>query len=363
VALYIGLMSGTSLDGVDGILMDIDTRGTVQLRGHHHQPLTASLRDELCALNSPGHDEINRSARAARGVAFAYASVVSALLLKCSVAAGEVRAIGAHGQTVRHRPADGYTVQLLNAAQLAESSGIDVVYDLRSRDIAAGGQGAPLAPGFHAAVFASSAEVRAVLNLGGIANITLLAPGRPVIGFDCGPANVLLDAWCRRHRGEPFDADGSWAAGGQVLDGLLASMLAEPYFAAAPPKSTGRDLFNTAWLDALVPGEAAAIDVQATLAALTVESIAVDIERHASDAKVLFVCGGGARNAHLMRKLAARLPAVRLTTTAELGVPVDQVEAAAFAWLAYRLVERRPGNSPGVTGARGPRVLGALVPA
>jgi len=363
VALYIGLMSGTSLDGVDGVLMDIDAHGAIRLRGHHHQPLLASLRDELGALNSPGRDEIARAAKAAHDLAHAYGSVVNALLHKCSVFAREVRAIGAHGQTVRHQPGSGYTVQLLNAAKLAETVGIDVVHDLRSRDIAAGGQGAPLAPGFHTAVFSSPIEARAVLNLGGIANLTRLAPGRPVIGFDCGPANTLLDGWCLRHRGLPFDVDGAWGAGGQVLDGPLAAMLAEPYFAAAPPKSTGRDLFHAGWLDALVPGDAAPVDVQATLAALTVESIARDLERHAGDTRVLFACGGGARNGHLMRKLAARLPAVRVTTTDELGVPVDQVEAAAFGWLAYCFVERRPGNLPEVTGARGPRVLGALVPA
>jgi anhydro-N-acetylmuramic acid kinase len=363
VALFIGLMSGTSLDGVDGVLTDIDTRGAIRLCGHHHQALVATLREELTALNTSGRDEIERAAAAARGVALAYASVVDALLLESGVSARDVRAIGAHGQTVRHRPAAGYTVQLLNAALLAESASIDVVCDLRSRDVAAGGQGAPLAPGFHAAVFASTEESRSVLNLGGISNLTLLAPDRPVIGFDCGPANTLLDAWCLHHTGEPFDIDGRWAAGGKVNDALLASMLAEPYFSAAPPKSTGRDLFHAGWLAALVPSRAAPIDVQATLAALTVETVARDLERHGRDCKTLFVCGGGARNGHLMRALATRLPGVRVTTTDELGVPVDQVEAAAFAWLAHRFVERRPGNLPEVTGARGPRLLGALYPA
>lgn len=362
MALFIGLMSGTSLDGVDGVLIDIDTHGSIRLRGHHHQPLVASLREELTALNAPGHDEIDRAAAAARGVALAYAAVANALLLESSVSAREVRAIGAHGQTVRHRPAAGYTVQLLNAALLAESAGIDVVCDLRSRDVAAGGQGAPLAPGFHAAVFASPAESRAVLNLGGISNLTLLAPGRPVIGFDCGPANTLLDGWCQRHCGQSFDSDGNWAASGQVIDALLTAMLAEPYFAAPPPKSTGRDAFHAGWLAARVPSGAAPIDVQATLAALTVETVARDLERHGRDCRVLFVCGGGARNGHLMRSLATRLAGVRVTTTDELGVPVDQVEAAAFAWLAHRFVERRPGNLPEVTGARGPRLLGALYP-
>ena len=358
-------MSGTSLDGVDGVLVDVNAGGTLTLRGHHHQPFVAALREELLALNAPTENELHRCALAARDVALAYASVVTALLLESSTVAREVRAIGAHGQTVRHQPHAGYTLQLLDGALLAELTGIDVVCDLRRRDVAAGGQGAPLAPGFHAAVFGHANEARAVLNLGGISNLTLLAPDHRVLGFDCGPANALLDGWCQRHRGQPFDADGQWAASGQVHAPLLRALMAEPYFALLPPKSTGRDLFHLAWLDAHLavhPG-LAPNDVQATLAALTVESIARDLEAHAAGATTLFVCGGGARNGHLMQGLARRLPRVRVTTTAELGVPVDQVEGAAFAWLAHRFVERSPGNLPEVTGARGPRVLGALYPA
>jgi anhydro-N-acetylmuramic acid kinase len=359
---YIGLMSGTSLDGVDGVLVDIDTAGGLKLRGHRHEAFAGSLRDELLALNTSGGDELHRASLAALGVARAYASVVNALLFGSGTVAREVRAIGAHGQTVRHRPEAGYTTQLLNGALLAELSGIDVVCDLRSRDVAAGGQGAPLAPGFHAAVFGHAEETRAVLNLGGISNLTLLAPDRPVIGFDCGPANALLDGWCQRHLQQPFDADGRWSASGRVHQPLLAALLAEPYFDLLPPKSTGRDLFNMAWLDAQVAGVATA-DVQATLAALTVESVARDLERHAPQTAVLFVCGGGARNAHLMHGFAQRLPRVRVGTTDELGVPVDQVEGAAFAWLAQRFVARQPGNLAEVTGARGARLLGALYPA
>jgi anhydro-N-acetylmuramic acid kinase len=360
--LYVGLMSGTSLDGVDGVLVDIDAAGGLTLRGHRHEAFVGALRDELLALNTSGSDELHRVALAAQGVARTYASVVNALLFDSGAVARDVRAIGAHGQTVRHRPEAGYTTQLLNGALLAELTGIDVVCDLRSRDVAAGGQGAPLAPGFHASVFGHASETRAVLNLGGISNLTLLAPGRPVIGFDCGPANALLDGWCQRHLQQPFDADGLWAASGRVMQPLLAALLAEPYFDLPPPKSTGRDLFNMAWLDTQVAGVAAA-DVQATLAALTVESVARDLERHAPQTSALFVCGGGARNAHLMRSFAQRLPRVRIGTTDELGVPVDQVEGAAFAWLAQRFVERQPGNLAEVTGARGPRLLGALYPA
>jgi anhydro-N-acetylmuramic acid kinase len=359
--LYIGLMSGTSLDGVDGVLVDVGER--LKLRSHCHEAFGEPLRDELMALNRSSADELHRAAIAAQGVARAYASVVNALLFDAAEAARDIRAIGAHGQTVRHRPEAGYTLQLLNGALLAELTGIDVVCDLRSRDVAAGGQGAPLAPAFHAAVFGQEGEACAVLNLGGISNLTVLSPGRPVIGFDCGPANALLDGWCQRYRGEPFDADGQWAASGRVLPSLLVDLLAEPYFALPPPKSTGRDLFHLEWLSARLLADAAPADVQATLAALTVESVARDLEREAPATRSLFVCGGGARNGHLMRGLAARLPGVRVSTTAELGVPVDQVEAAAFAWLAHRFVEHRPGNRPEVTGARGERLLGALYPA
>ena len=362
MALYIGLMSGTSLDGLDGVLVEIGADSSIRLRGHRHEAFVGALRDELLALNTSGSDELHRAALAANGIALAYASVVNALMFDSGAVAREVRALGAHGQTVRHRPEAGYTTQLLNGSLLAELTGIDVVCDLRSRDVAAGGQGAPLAPGFHAAVFGDAFETRAVLNLGGISNLTLLTPGQPVVGFDCGPANALLDGWCRRHLQQPFDAAGLWAASGQVHAPLLAALLAEPYFALPPPKSTGRDLFNMGWLDAKVSGVAAA-EVQATLAALTVESVARDLERHAPQTSVLFVCGGGARNAHLMRGFAARLPRVRVSTTDELGVPVDQVEGAAFAWLAHRFVERQRGNLAEVTGARGPRLLGALYPA
>ena len=355
-------MSGTSLDGVDGVLVDIGADGGLKLRGHRHEAFVGALRDELLALNTSGSDELHGAAIAAQGVARAYASVVNALLFDSGTVAREVRAIGAHGQTVRHRPEAGYTTQLLNGALLAELTGIDVVCDLRSRDVAAGGQGAPLAPGFHAAVFGDAKQTRAVLNLGGISNLTLLAPDKAVIGFDCGPANALLDGWCQRHLQQPFDADGQWAASGRVAQPLLAALLAEPYFDLPPPKSTGRDLFHMAWLDAMVVGVAPA-DVQATLAALTVESVARDLERHASHIAALFVCGGGARNAHLMRGFAQRLPRVRVATTDELGVPVDQVEGAAFAWLAHRFLEHQPGNLAEVTGARGLRLLGALYPA
>lgn len=372
MTLYIGLMSGTSLDGIDGVLIDFGSREgpPITLRAHHHRPFAADLRSELLALNTPGVNELQRCEIAGNALARAYGEVVKTLLHGSNIAATEVCAIGAHGQTVRHRPREfdgiGFTTQLLNGSLLAELCGIDVVCDFRRRDVAAGGHGAPLAPGLHAALFAVPGESRAVLNLGGIANLTLLSADGGVLGFDCGPANALLDSWCQRHCGRAFDDGGNWAASGKVIEPLLNAMLAEPYFSMPPPKSTGRDLFHQSWLDghlAYHAQGAKAVDVQATLAALTVHGVARDMLRHARSASLLLVCGGGAHNTHLVQGLTKLLPALRVTTTAEYGLPVDQVEGAAFAWLSHRFVERLPGNVLKVTGAKGPRTLGALHPA
>ncbi len=362
---FIGLMSGTSLDGVDGVLAQADAAGdALRSTAHVHVDFDAGLRQKLLALNRSGPDELHRAALAANGLMGAYAQVVQQLLRTAGLGAAEVTAIGAHGQTVRHQPQAGYTTQLMNGALLAERTGIDVVCDFRSRDVAAGGQGAPLAPAFHAAAFGAPGRERALLNLGGIANLSLLHADGSVLGFDCGPANVLMDGWCLRHRGQPFDADGAWAAGGRVDEPLLQALLSEPFFALPPPKSTGRDLFDMAWLDAaLGAAERDPQAVMATLAELTARSVAADLRHHAPSAEALFVCGGGAFNAHLMTRLAALLPGISVQSSAALGVPPDQVEAMAFAWLAQAFVRRRPGNLPAVTGAAGPRVLGALFPA
>jgi anhydro-N-acetylmuramic acid kinase len=343
----------------------------VDVRAHRHRPFDAALRDELLALNSVQDNELHRAALAGNAVARVYAQVVADLLAEARLSPSDVRAVGAHGQTVRHRPQSfdgvGYTAQLLNPALLAELTGIDVIADLRSRDLAAGGQGAPLVPAFHRALFCHADATIGVLNLGGIANLTVLSPGGRTIGFDCGPANALMDHWCRTHLGLPFDADGAWAAGGTVVDALLASMRAEPYFELPPPKSTGRDLFHPAWLqrhlDAVDPHRTLpARDVQATLAELSAAVCANDLRSHAADARELVVCGGGAFNHHLMARLAALLPAVQVVKSDARGLPADQVEACAFAWLAARFGQREPGNLASVTGARGPRVLGALYP-
>jgi anhydro-N-acetylmuramic acid kinase len=360
--LYIGLMSGTSLDGVDAVLFDA---ARLAVAGHVHAPFPSALRDELLALNTPGENELHRAALAANGVARSYADVVGQLLEATDTRRDQVTAIGAHGQTVRHRPdgIEGYTTQLLNGALLAEQAGIDVVCDLRSRDVAAGGQGAPLVPAFHRAVFATEGRDVAVLNLGGISNLSLLFTDGRTGGFDCGPANCLMDGWIARHQGKAYDADGAWAASGRVSPALLATLLAEPFFALAPPKSTGRDLFHLGWLQArLIPGLAPQ-DVQATLLELSARCVSESLQALMPSARSLIACGGGALNGRLMQRLSDLLPGVTVGSSATRGLPVDQVEAAAFAWLAMCFKTKRPGNLPAVTGAAGLRVLGALHPA
>ncbi len=357
--LFVGLMSGTSLDGVDAVLADFSAPRP-RLVASSALPFDAALKRELLALNTPGENEIERASLAGNALAASYAAAVKAVLASAGLQSAAVRAIGCHGQTVRHRPERGYTVQIGNAALLAELSGIRVVADFRSRDIAAGGQGAPLAPAFHAAVFADAAEDRAVLNLGGIANLTSLPKAGAVAGFDTGPGNCLLDLWAARHLGHPHDAGGAWAAAGSVIPALLEKLLQEPYFAAAPPKSTGRDLFNEAWLRKALGGQEDAQAVQATLLELTAQSVARASAAHCRGAKRVIACGGGTKNDALMRRLAALLAPAALETSERHGVDPQLVEATAFAWLARQALDGRPGNLPSVTGARGPRVLGAV---
>jgi len=373
-------MSGTSVDAADGALIEFAVesggagRATPRTLAFCSRPIPPDLREQFQSLQQPGADELSRAALAANALAELYAGVVSDLMAAAGVSPTEVAAVGAHGQTVRHRPELGYTLQLLNPARLAERAGIPVVADLRSADVAAGGQGAPLAPAFHATVFAHPARRRAVVNLGGIANVSLLAAADPpgdgddtprVVGFDTGPANTLLDLWCERHTGQPYDHGGAWAAGGRVLAPLLASLLDEPYFRAAPPKSTGRDLFDAQWLARKLAragcADAAPRDVQATLAELTAITVAEPCR--AFGAREVWVCGGGARNPHLMARLAARVPDVPVGDTGALGIDPQAVEASAFAWLAHRHLSGLAGNLPSVTGASGPRVLGARWPA
>ena len=372
--LTIGLMSGTSLDGVDAALVefsDASTGPVARVRSFASLPLPEPLRSELLLLNTPGPDELHRAALAGNALARLYAEAVHQVLAQGPWQAGDVRAVGVHGQTVRHRPGEfdgvGYTLQLNQPALLAELCGIDVVADFRSRDVAAGGQGAPLVPPFHQAVFGHPQEIRAVLNLGGISNITVLAPqaATPVLGFDCGPGNALMDGWCLAHTGAPYDRDGQWARSGQVHVPLLQRLLDEPFFARPAPKSTGRDLFHMAWLQARLAetGAVSPADVQATLAELTARCCADSLARSASGCSFLAVCGGGAFNAYLMERLQAHLPGCRVADTAVLGIAPQQVEAAAFAWLAHQHLQRQTASLKSVTGARGARILGCLYPA
>lgn len=369
--LYIGLMSGTSLDGVDAALMSAEADGSVQALAHEYQPFGAELRAELLALNSPGDNELQRAALAGNAVARAYAQVCRALLNAQRRVPQDIRALGAHGQTVRHRPGEfdgtGFTLQVLNASLLAELTGIAVVHDLRSRDLAVGGQGAPLVPAFHRAALAQPGEDVVVLNVGGISNVSLLwADGRSG-GFDCGPGNCLMDGWIHRHQGASYDAGGQWAAQGQVHAGLLAALLAEPYFHQAPPRSTGRDLFHLGWLDERIAAHApqvSAVDVQATLLELSARCVTDSLVAHAPGAwRELLVCGGGAFNEALLGRLRALLPGMTVASTDRRGLPPMQVEGAAFAWLAMRHVRGLPGNLPAATGGTGLRVLGSYTPA
>ncbi len=361
-------MSGTSLDGVDGVLVDF-SGPHCQVLQHVALPLAPALRAELLQLNTSGADELHRAALAANALARTCAQAVHALLQHSELPASAVAAIGAHGQTVRHRPGafdgTGYTLQLNNPALLAECTGIAVVADFRSRDVAAGGQGAPLVPAFHQHLFARPGETVLVLNLGGMANLSVLGADGSVLGFDCGPGNVLLDGWCQRHTGQPFDAGGAWGAGGSVLPGLLTALLAEPYLQLPPPKSTGRDLFHADWLAGHLAAHAAVApqDVQATLVELTASTCAACASSYGKNSKDLVVCGGGVFNTRLLQRLQALLPGVAVQTSDAWGLPAQQVEATAFAWLARQALLGTPGSLQSVTGARGARVLGAIYPA
>lgn len=359
--LFIGLMSGTSMDGIDAVLLDVNNAPRVL--GHAHQPFSPQLRQSLLALNSSGSDELHRAAQAGNALALGYAAVVRTLLELARHNTTDISAIGCHGQTVRHQPQAGYTIQLVNAALLAELAGIRVVCDFRSRDIAAGGEGAPLVPAFHQAVFASPKESRAVINIGGIANISCLPRTGTVSGFDCGPGNALMDGWIAEHRSAAYDRGGAWAASGRVLPELADRLLAHEFFGRLPPKSTGRETFNLQWLRNALSGNEKPADVQATLCEVTAAGIARAANDHCAEASTLYLCGGGARNDWLRSRLAALLPGRRIDVTDSLGIAAETVEAAAFAWLAQCALENRPGNLPAVTGARGPRVLGAIYPA
>jgi len=377
--LYLGLMSGTSMDSIDAALLQIEPDGTMRVRAAHQRRWPVALQQRLRhAAEDPGGTGLAQYGQLDTTVAFEFALAAEELLHSAAVPAAAVRAIGSHGQTLLHQPgaAAPFTLQIGDPNIIAERLGIDVVADFRRRDLAAGGEGAPLMPAFHAAAFGVPGRTRALVNIGGIANVTVVAGDGSVIGFDTGPGNCLMDAWSRRHLQRPFDANGSWAAGGTVCEGLLAQLLTDPYFSRPAPKSTGRDAFSDAWLERALADDAAGgapADVQATLAELTARSIAGGLRAAAAllssegpepgPGRILeqvYICGGGACNADLMARLARALPHSRIDSTERCGIAPGHVEAAGFAWLAYRYVAGLPGNLPAVTGARHAVPLGAL---
>lgn len=371
-SLYIGLMSGTSLDGIDAVLAKIEVSGETSLLDSVSVAFSPELRKALLDLQTPGPNEIHRENQAGNALALAYADAVKQLLTQVKLSPADISAIGAHGQTIRHQ-ADlahqlAYTHQTLNPALLAELTGIDVIADFRSRDLAAGGHGAPLVPAFHAQQFSSKENV-AVLNLGGIANLTLLPKDGNVTGFDCGPANMLMDAWIADQQGHAFDENGTWASQGKVNQALLSRMLADSFFSKVPPKSTGRDDFHLEWLQKQVGSDNINVeDIQATLLQLTVDSALHALKGYAPQTQILIICGGGARNIAMLDLFRARAEilfknSLEIVTSDAFGIDPQLVEGLAFAWLAWAHKQKRPANLPAVTGAKGPRILGADYPA
>jgi anhydro-N-acetylmuramic acid kinase len=354
-------MSGTSLDGADAALVDFSSTPPRTL-AFATVPYSAVLREHLMQLSEPGDDHLDLMGSVSLELADVYARAVDAVLARAGVDAHRVAAIGCHGQTVRHRPEQGFTIQLNDPARLAERTGIDVIADFRRRDMAAGGQGAPLVPAFHEALFRDPQRSRAVVNIGGISNITWMPASGPTLGFDCGPGNVLLDGWAQRHLGASFDENGAWAARGRTDPALLESFLSEPFLAAAPPKSTGRELFRMQWLEERLADAHAPADVQSTLTDFTAHAIVGALERFCAGTEEIYLAGGGARNTALVERIRRLASGTPVALTDVLGVPTGHVESMAFAWLAMKFVRREPVDLTAVTGASAPRVLGALYP-
>ena len=354
-------MSGTSLDGIDAVLVDLSQPKPLQLE-KNYLPFDDALKNALLALHQPAHNELHQAQIMGNQLARMYAAAAAPLLAQAKSSNQKIKAIGCHGQTIRHCPEHGYSVQIGNAALLAELTGTTVVSDFRSRDIAAGGQGAPLVPAFHDHVLRHADVHRVIVNIGGISNLTNLSPHAATSGFDCGPGNLLMDAWCMQHLGKPYDDNGAWAASGNVLSALLEQLLAESFFTLPPPKSSGRDLFNLTWLQNKLEGNERAEDVQATLLELTCRSIALALQKYCCGATEIYLCGGGAHNKNLFNHLAVLLPDSRVKTTDTLGIDGDYLEAIAFAWLAQQALHGKPANLPLVTGAKHPCILGAIYP-
>lgn len=362
-ALYVGLMSGTSMDGIDAALMRFGDHRCETL-ATHSEPYPLELQERLrVAAAAPDRLSVDAIGSLDQWVGECFRDATITLLATAQTDAREVAAIGSHGQTIRHRPQAErpFTVQIGDPNVIVNGTGITTVADFRRRDVAAGGQGAPLAPAFHAWLFGKTTNQRVVLNIGGFANVTVLPPGGTAVGFDTGPGNALMDAWTRRHLGSEFDDRGSWATSGQEDAGLLAQLLDDPYFDALPPKSTGFEYFNLGWLQQFLGSTPAGpADVQATLLGLTATSIRDAIRRHAPETADVVVCGGGVHNAALMTRLSSELAPARIVTTGTLGLDPDWVEAAAFAWLARQTMLGLPGNLPAVTGARRAAILGGI---
>lgn len=361
--LYIGIMSGTSMDGVDTVLVEI-TNNSIKLLCEHSFPMGENLKQELLNICLGQSTNLMAVGELDHRLGHLFADAVLALLDKANVEPASVTAIGSHGQTVFHSPDTqfAFTMQLGDANIISAKTGITTVADFRRKDMAYGGQGAPLVPAFHQQLFSSPGLTRIILNIGGIANITVLNPDKSVNGYDTGPGNMLMDAWINKHQGQRYDDNGTWALSGKVNKALLATLLGDPYFSLQAPKSTGRELFNLPWLenhlaDYKLPPE----DVQRTLAEFTALTIANEV-KHENTGELL-VCGGGAHNPLLMKRLAELLPGWKVMTTAAQGVDIDNMEAMAFAWLAYRAMHKLPGNLPEVTGARQLTCLGAIYPA
>ncbi len=357
--LYIGIMSGTSLDGIDVALVEF-TSSQPKLIASHYLAYMPTLQADLLALHQPDFNELHQAQLVGNQLAHLYATATADLLKKSHCLADQIKAIGCHGQTIRHRPDQHYTIQLGNSALLTELSGITVISDFRTRDIAAGGQGAPLVPAFHHQVLRHPTVHRVIVNIGGISNLTNLQPDQPTTGFDCGPGNLLMDAWIRSQHGVSFDRGGAWATSGAIIPALLQKLLSEPFFHTPPPKSSGRDLFSMEWLSSKLTGNKAPADVQATLLALTSHSIAEAIKQHCSGVRDVYLCGGGAHNHALVKQLKSALPNAKILLTDVLGIEADWMEAIAFAWLAQQTLAGQSANLPDVTGARHACVLGAI---
>ncbi len=361
---YLGLMSGTSADAVDVVIVDF-ANDTINLTASHSVSLPPDIRQQIHALATPSNNEIDRLGALDRQLGELFADTINQAISKSHISPQQIIAIGSHGQTIRHRPPGSgthpFTLQIGDPNVIAERTGIATVADFRRRDMAAGGQGAPLVPAFHQAVFHSSDRDRVVVNVGGMANITGLPTFGTTLGFDTGPGNVLMDAWILKNLGKAYDANGDWAASGFVDKSLLAHLLAHPFLQQTAPKSTGREAFNLAWLETeLASRQVAPADVQATLLALTAESIAKDIVQLTSASCEVFVCGGGAYNLRLLSELQSRLPHAKLATTAAFGIAPEWAEAMAFAWLAKQTMERKNGNLSAVTGAKREVILGGV---